>query len=33
MRMDSGKAQITNVVTDPPTGSSDLDVAVTRLDA
>ena len=33
MLTDTGKAQIKNVVTGPPTGSSDLDVAVARLDA
>jgi hypothetical protein len=33
MLTDSGKAQIKNVVTDPATGSSDLDVAVATLDA
>lgn len=33
MLPESGKAQINNVVTDPATGSSDLDVAVATLDA
>jgi len=33
MLTDNGKTQIRNVVTGPATGSSDLDVAVTRLDA
>jgi hypothetical protein len=30
---DTGKTRIRNVVTGPATGSSDLDVAVARLDA
>jgi hypothetical protein len=33
MLMDSGKAQIKNVVTGPAAGSSDLDIAVATLDA